>query len=227
MAFKRRFARKRINRRRKAPRYTKKGRGQLRSNFVETLDAGYVLTNVGGVFGVSFASIPQHLEYGRLYRQFCITKLEVILVPEYNAAEFNAASYNSSLTPTFPAVAWGGVARISHAPVFSADVTAPSNEISVLTNNRCKVRQVTQNAPIFMSCRPVAALGQQNQEAILLNTAPVSKRNQWLSTDTNGANIVHKGIQYWTTQRVNGSNDIQNTCAKIFYRVHFALRDPK
>jgi len=205
-----------------------KSRGQMKSNFVETLDAGYMNCNTGNIAGVQFVSVPQHQHYADLYRQYCITKLEIILVPEYNVAEVNAAAYNNSITAggtTFPAPTYSGVARIAYAPLFSADAGIPSNEITVLTNNSAKIRQLTQNRPIRMVCRPVAALAQRDD--IYGTQIPVSKRGQWLSTGTNGANVVHKGIQYWVTQQVNGAYAVQFTVAHVYYKVHFKLRDPK
>lgn len=224
MPYKRRFARKRRVNRRKAPRYANK-RGQLRSNFVETLDAGYLNSNTGTIISAAFNQIPQHQAYALLYRQFCITKLDVIVVPEYNTAEYNAAAYNSSIA-TGGSPAFGNVARITHAPVFSGDVITPSTEVVVLTNNRSRIRQLTQNKPIKMTCRPVPSLNQQDGNALIPSTVPVSKRGQWLSTDTADA-ILWKGIQCWISQQINGNYFVNMTVAKVFYKIHFALRDPK
>lgn len=202
-----------------------KANGQLSSNFVETLDAGYMNCNTGNIAGVQFNSIPQHTEYANLYRQFCITKLEIILVPEYNVAEVNAATYNSTLSSSGLPTSYSAVARIVHAPVMSADVLAPSTEVGVLSNNRSKIRQLTQNKPIKMTCRPVPALEQR--DAVYGFQIPVSKRGQWLSTNSVGAGVVWKGIQYWCSQQVNGAYGVQFTVARVFYKVHFKLRDPK
>jgi len=204
--------------------YKRKGnRGQMKSNFVEVLDGGYMNGNTGNIAGVQFQSIPQHTDYAALYRQFCITKLEIILVPEYNVAEVNAATYNNSLTGPTPV--YSGVARLAYAPVFSADVSAPSNEITVLTNNSAKIRQLFSNKPVKMVCRPVPALTQR--DAVYGTNIAVSKRGQWLSTGTDGAQVPHKGIQYWCTQQVNGAYAVSYTVAHVYYKVHFKLRDPK
>lgn len=233
MAFKRRFAKKRrVVRRRRTT------RPQLNATYTEMVDAGYIQSNMGALASVSFSSIPQHEAYGVLWRQFCIRKLQIVIIPEWNSYDANQASYNASpsldLSGGLMNLALGGAIapafgspRLAYAPVFTANAGNPANEISVLSNNRAKLITLGRGI-VKINCRPVAALGQTNLNAALLESEAVSKRNQWLSCGS-GDNVLHRGIQVYCSQYNSGavSPTDNRPIARIYYKVTFSLRDPK
>jgi len=238
--FKRRYAKKRrVVRRRRAP------RSQLTATYTEMLQGGAISTNTGAIASVSFDSIPQHESYAALWRQFCIRKFQMIIIPEWNSFEGNQASYNASPTPVLDehgdpvldlsgnpltgAIAPSyGQPRLAYAPVFTANAGTPSSELTVLTNNKAKLFTLGLSKIVKINTYPVANLGQTNLNSALLESEAVSKRNQWLSTDT-GQNVLHRGIQLYCSQYNSGSISPTDNrvIARVYYKVTFSLRDPK
>lgn len=231
---KRRFAPKR-----RVVRKKRTHRPQLSATYTEMVDAGMVQSNKGYIASVSFDSIPQHTEYATLFRQYCIRKLQLIIVPEWNAFEGNQAAYNASPTLDLSGglmnLALGGPIapsysqpRLVYNSVFTANTAEPANEIAVLAQNTAKIRSLGVNRILKINCTPVASLGQQNLNSILLESEAVSKRNQWLST-SGGANVLHKGVSMYCSQMNSGSTSPsdQRPIAHIFYKVTFSLRDPR
>lgn len=202
-----RFARKRVMRRAVAPTRT----------FTEVLDAGDISTNAGGTFKVQFDSIPQYQEYSKLYRQFCIKKLQVMLLPLYTDAEINTAlagGLNYQAT------------RIAFAVNDTPQLTAPASELAVLEDNGAKV--VLGHKKISINCWPKPDLTMVSPGLVTNTYVGVRNRKAvWLNTDApgqaySGTSISHGGISFWVT------NNLANASIpvfKVYYKVTFALRD--
>lgn len=185
--------------------------------FTECLSAGPINTNNGGVFKTRITDIPQHADYARLYSQFCIRKLKVVLLPRYGSSEPNAAL--AGLTAV----------DIQNTRIaFSIDDTParlnPANEIDVLSNNGAKV--VTGHKKVTITCwpRPDLAMFDTNSGAV---PAVNTKKSVWLNfnnpeTGNNGETIQHGGISYWVT----GSSALASyDCYDAYFYVTFSVRD--
>lgn len=173
----------------------------LRSSpvFTESVNQPLVTSGTGGVFNVAFSTIPQYVNYQRLYRTFRILKLQVLILPDQTTGE------------SIPAGSASTVGRFVYAVNDSADLPAPANELEVLEDNGCKIRSTSR--PIKVSCRPQPAL---TSNGVLVN----STRNQWVDIDT-GLNILHNGISFWFSNFA-GTQECQ-----IYYKITFALKDPR
>lgn len=185
--------------------------------FTETLDAGVINCNAGGEFKVSFDSIPQYQEYAKLYRQFCIKKLTVMLLPLYTQSEINTALGTLDYQAT----------RVAFAVNDTPETFNPTSELEVLQSNGSKV--VLGHKKITMSCWPKPDLTMTSVGAIVNSYVAVRQRKAlWLNTTAtgnayDGQSITHSGISYWV------SNNLANLSVpvfKVYYKVQFALRDP-
>lgn len=208
----RRGMRKRVARRRVIR------RGAVASRvFTEVLDAGQLDSNAGGTFKVAFNSIPQYAEYSKLYRQFCIKKLQVMLLPLYTDAEINTGLGTLNYQAT----------RIAFAVNDTPMLTNPGSELQVLEDNGAKI--VLGHKKININCWPKPDLTLV-QPGIVTNTyASVRQRKAvWLNTDApgqaySGVAIDHGGISYWVT---NQPANLGVPVFKVYYKVTFAMRDP-
>lgn len=216
----RRMGRKRASRpyrRAKAMRIRRAARGTSMRVFTEVVDAGQLQTNTGGTFKVSFDSIPQVAEYSKLYRQFCIKKLQVMLLPLYTDAEINTAlgtlNYEAS--------------RVAFAITDTPEQVNPGSELDVLQENGAKV--VLGHKKITINCWPKPDLTQVSPGVLTNQYVAVRQRKAvWLNTDApnqaySGTNITHGGISYWVSNNLaNASIDV----FQVYYKITFALRDP-
>lgn len=213
-AMRRRFGRRRPLIRR--PRVTRPVRSSSRT-FTEVLDGGSLSSNAGGTFKVNFNSIPQAASYAKLYRQFCIRKLQVMLLPLYTDAEMNTALGTLDYQATRVAFS------ISDTPM----LTVPASELDVLTQNGARV--VIGHKKILITCWPKPDLTEVVPGIITNTYAAVRQRKSvWLNTDTagqayDGQDVLHGGISYWV------SNNLANMGVpvfKVYFKVTFAMRDP-
>lgn len=185
--------------------------------FTEVLDAGDLYSNAGGVFKVAFNSIPQYNEYSKLYRQFCIKKLQVMLLPLYTDSEINTATGTLNYQAT----------RIAWAVNDTPQLTSPGSELEVLEDNGAKV--VIGHRKININCWPKPDLTMVSP-GLVSNTyvATRTRKAVWLNTDAtgqaySGVGITHGGIGYWV------SNNLANAGIPVFkayYKVTFSMRDP-
>lgn len=185
--------------------------------FTEVLDAGQLDSNAGGVFKVAFNSIPQYTEYSKLYRQFCIKKLQVMLLPLYTDAEINTGLGTLDYQAT----------RIAWAVNDTPQLTAPASELEVLEDNGAKV--VIGHKKININCWPKPDLTMVAPGTLSNTYVGVRTRKAlWLNTDAagqaySGTGITHAGISYWV------SNNLANAGVpvfKVYFKVTFAMRDP-
>lgn len=185
--------------------------------FTEVLDAGELDSNTGGTFKVQFDSIPQYQEYSKLYRQFCIKKLQVMLLPLYTDAEINTGLGTLNYQAT----------RIAFSVNDTPQLTNPTSELDVLEDNGAKV--VLGHKKININCWPKPDLTMTSPGLVSNTYVGVRTRKAiWLNTDApgqaySGVDISHGGISYWI------SNNLANAPVpvfKVYYKVTFAMRDP-
>lgn len=183
--------------------------------YTEMLAAGNVQLNTGGTFVCRFADIPQAAQYSNLYKQFCIKKLQVMLLPRLN-------SYDANTTASIATSYW--LPRIVYSVDDTPGLQAPVNEISVLTDNGAKVLTMAQKTTL--TCWPKPAIGSQD---LFTGTYVATRQRQqvWLNTESGdvsnpGVNVQHNGIRYWIS-----GNPLYNEFAfDVYYRITFQLRDP-
>lgn len=194
--------------------------------FTETLAASPVLSNTGGQFNVTFKSVPQWQSYATLYKQFCIRRLQVILVPR-----FSAADQNNSIG--FSGAGGYTTSRFVYSVDTTPDQVSPATELAVLENNGAKIR--TGSRMIKISCVPKpSTIIQANTGAVGLSQAAMRIRGpMWFNLPNNdddvstGENVLHGTIRYWCSQALASpaSTDPQ-VIYDTYYKVTFSLRDP-
>lgn len=186
--------------------------------FTECLYAGTLGTNQGGIFNCRMSDLPQVSDYARLYSQFAIKKLKVVLLPKYGPSEPNAAL--AGLT----AVDIQNI-RMAYAINTTPDKVAPTSELDVLTDNGAKV--VVGHKKLTISCVPKPDLCMKDAFS---NSFPAVRRRglTWLNfnnpeTGSNGETIEHDGISYWISQ---GNTAIAPFDAyDAYYYITFSVRD--
>lgn len=160
--------------------------------FTEMLQAGDLQINAGSQFVCKMSDVPQYANYSVLYKQFCIKKLQVMILPRLN--EFGSGTGTTTGTSYW-------VPRLAYCIDSTPSTANPPNELSVLENNGAKV--VMMNKKISITCYPKPSLGMQD----MVNGGNVATRFKgpvWLNTDStdvayNGLNINHGAIRYWIT----------------------------
>lgn len=196
----------------------RRGRNKaLSRTFTEVYDGGTLSTNTGSIFSTSFNSIPQAVPYAELYRQFCIKKLQVMLLPLYTDAEINTALGTLDYQAT----------RIAFAVTDTPNQVNPTSELDVLTENGAKV--VLGHKKVTMTCWPKPYLTQVVPGIVTNDYVAVRQRKAlWLNTkafgQTNdGQDVPHGGISFWIS---NNLANASTPCFKVYYKVTFAMRDP-
>ena len=187
--------------------------------FTEMLQAGQLFAGAGGVFKASMAALPELSQYSALYSQYCIKRLEVILLPTYSSQEQNQAQSNFVNPVTTLGVAQS---RLAYAINDTSNEPNPLNELSVLEDNGCRVVPILSKA-IRLSCAPVADVGVVDRNSILGVSVAESKKHRWLSFDS-GSEILHSGISYWISGASTGSAP---PVVDVYYRITFSVRDPR
>lgn len=183
--------------------------------FTETFIGNPILfnqTSAGNSTGLiqnSLNQLPQVAEYTALYNQYCIKRITAIFVPAYNVADTNIPL---SATPV-------DAPRMVYAIQDSAQQVAPSVESDVLQDNGCKIRMFTK--PIKVSWRPKPAVA----DAVVAGGFVANTRRglQWLTTAA--TTVAHNGLAYSFTNSVPIAGT--PTLASVYFKVTFALKDPK
>lgn len=180
--------------------------------FTEMVEASDIQVNAGGIFSVKFNSLPQATQYSSLYKQFCIKKLQVILLPNYGATD---PSLIVSGTQNF---------RLAFAVDDTPSLNVPSSELDVITANGSKV--VVGQKKIVINCKPkpdlsilapgIGYVAMRQRSAVWLNTDATEVGNS-------GTGLTHYGIRYWVT---GGPISPAYSAFKTFFKVTIGLRDP-
>lgn len=181
--------------------------------YTELVDAGEVQNNAGGVFLCRFADIPQRTSYSTLYKQFCIKKLQVLLLPKFTERYAGDPTNNFLQVP-----------RIAYSIDDSPATTIPASEIDVLTDNGCKVKEMKNK--ITLTCYPkptVASIDLSSATAV----ATRQRKQIWFNTTSNdvtndGTLVQHGGIRYY----ISANPAFNNYEYNVYYRITFQMRDP-
>lgn len=212
----------------KAPRTTWRKRRMFnpQPTFTETFRPGYAATlstNTGTLFYVNMnMMLPAQLtSYSTLYNQYCIRKLQVIIIPRYTNTDIN--------------VSVGGVTNLfqnqyAYSIVDTPDVIAPGSMNDVLQDNGCRISTMGTK-PLRITCRPKPSIETSSNGTSGGAVAIRLKGQQWFNfnnTDTNptvqGQGVNHAGISLY----LQNNNAAQTTIvADVYYKLTFSLRDPK
>jgi len=198
----------------------------MRSNpqpvFTETWDAGALTVPIGGglggLFNMSFASLPQSSQYANLYRQFRILKNVWMLLPRYTQTD-----PNSTTTPSFAAP------RICYAVNDTAAQVNPSTEIAVLQSNGARIVSGLGTRLIRISSRPVPEL-YIGQPSVVPTPVAMNKKAVWLNTpnvnNTASANtVLHQGVTWFITAPANTSTGAV-VVFDVFCKTTVQFKDP-
>lgn len=183
--------------------------------FTEVYNAGGLSVNSGGVFTTTMSAIPQAGQYAALYKQFCIKKLEVTLIPRLNSFDPNTAG-GTGLSFWLP--------RIAYSVDDSPDVLPPLSELDVLTDNGVKL--VSMDKPIKMVCYPKPSI--QSIESGSGNPVATRQKKQvWFNhrnpdVAADGWSVQHGSIRYW----ISANTLLSDFQFDVYHKVTFACRDP-
>lgn len=183
--------------------------------FTEVYTTGSIPVNAGGVFSTTFSAIPQCAQYATLYKQFCIKKLEVTLMPRLNSYDPNTAG-SVGLSYWAPRLAYS----IDDTP----SVINPTSELDVLTDNGVKVVSLGSK-PIKMTCWPKPSISSVNVDGGKVATRQrkmvwFNQRNGEVTDD--GWSVPHGNIRYW----ISSNPLLSDYQFDVYYKVTFACRDP-
>lgn len=198
-------ARKRMGYRKRYPR-----RNPVHT-FTEMISASDVYTGTGGVWTCKFTDIPQASNYSNLYKQFCIKKFQVILLPNYGAVD-----------PAFIASA-AQTARLAFAVDDTPSLNVPTSELDVITANGAKV--VVGPKKTVITCRPKPNILTVSKGPGVIATrirGPVWLNTDALEVNNSGTNVDHFGIRYWCS---TGPLSVGSAQYSVYYKITFALRD--
>lgn len=185
---------------------------------VQLDQGGQVSTNSGGVFRVRFQDIPQAAQYSQLYKQFCIKKLHVMLLPRYSNVDPNNA-IGVTLYDFFQT-------RLAFSIDDTPNVALPASEGDVLESNGAKI--VSGIKKIGITCYPKPDMTVYNNATGNFNSYRI-KKAVWFNTtnpaDVNysGADVQHGAIRYWLTGNPTVASYVQYD---VYFKVTFAMRDP-
>lgn len=214
-----RYNRRRMNRKRRAAGRRRAARKNIKTvshTFTEVLTTGSIPVNAGGVFYTTFSAIPQAASYAALYKQFCIKKLQVSLMPRLNSYDPNTAG-SVGLSYWAPRIAYS----IADTPA----VVNPTSELDVLTDNGVKVLTMG-NKPIRMTCYPKPSIsvisGADGNPVAVRQRKQVwfNQRNTEVAND--GWSVPHGNIRYW----ISANPLLSDFQFDVYYKITFAVRDP-
>lgn len=216
-----RYNRRRMNRkrraagRRRAARSVRKNIKTMSHTFTEVFTTGSIPVNAGGTFYTTFSQIPQCAQYATLYKQFCIKKLQVSLMPRLNSFDPNTAG-GTGLSFWAPRIAYS----IDDTP----NVISPTSELDVLTDNGVKVVSLG-NKPIKMTCYPKPSIGSTTVDGSTVATRQrklvwFNQRNTEVGND--GWSVPHGSIRYW----ISANPLLSDYQFDVYYKITFAVRDP-
>lgn len=184
--------------------------GSYQPSFSETFSAGTIQAGAGNIFSVRFNQIPEFQNYVNLYNSYQIRSVQVLLLPT------QVVNTQSVAVPIDPP-------RIAFAVQSTSQIATPAAELDVLNDNGCKIRLLTKPLKIRASMRPQLSEA-DNTTTGLVPVTETNKRAKWLSTSERGVAVEHSGITYWLTQNYTTAQISQ---VNVFFKVYFAMRDPK
>lgn len=231
-----------VRRRKNVARKIRKGKGMRRSRvpramslkttertFSEMFAGAPLLCNSGtndasGVLTVSLSSLPQVASYSQLYRQFCIRKVTWTLIPRFNSADQNGATYNGLVASS---TGWS-LGRFTYSIADTPGVVAPTNEIQVLQDNGAKI--VSTARKIVITHRPKPNLF----DPVQISSNPLYRINApvWFNTDAtgqgaySGTGVIHGGVRWFLQVPANGATSQPFVTYDVYGKITFSVRDP-
>lgn len=190
------------------------GRSRFTPTFTESFTGLPIV--VGGVgaqapvqlIANQIGQIPQFGDYATLYNQYQIRKVTAIFVPAYDT--YQAGSPAGATGTTCP--------RMVYAIQDSSLQAPPTSESDVLQDNGAKIRMFDR--PVKVSWRPVPAAA----DALTAGGfASVNRKYQWYGTTSAGVDHVGLALAFTHTIPPAGNPVI----AQVYYKITFALKDPK
>jgi len=180
--------------------------------FTETFVGTPINWSAGGTYATliqnNLGQIPQVAQYTDLYNQYQIRRVTAIFVPAYDT--YQAGAPAGASTAAAP--------RMVYAIQDSAQQLNPTNEADVLQDNGAKIRMF--NKPVKVSWRPTPAAAMALVQG---GFASVNRKYQWFGTTSTA--VQHNGLAlaFTSSLPVNGTPVL----AQVYYKITFALRDPK
>lgn len=174
-------------------------------------------TGLGRVFKVAFNDMTQWPQYMKLYTQYKINWVKLIVLPSYDTRN---ADINSGLNATGTA----GQARVVYSIQDSPNEVAPTSEAEVLTDNGCKIRTI--GSKWTCSFRPVPDVAMTTSTGVI----PVKiRKSQWFNFDdtTLSNNPEHGAVTAWITVPGTPGTEAKQVQYTVYYKMNFSLRDPK
>lgn len=180
-------------------------------SFTETISAGTVAGNSGGVFTASIDLLPQLAQYSNLYRQYKLNWVKVMLIPNFSEADSSQFLSQSGL----PRIAWA----VNTTP----GVAVPASEAQLLEDNGSKIRPITTQWSASFKPTPNIAVADIVGGGAIPTRMP---RNTFLNFLPAGTpNPEHYGISYWLSNiSAGGAPGLR---FNVYYKVNFSLRDPQ
>lgn len=190
------------------------GRTRYTPTFTETFVGPSIIYGGAGVNAQvqliqnNLGQIPQVADYTALYNQYQIRRVTAIFVPAYDTFQIG--------TPT--GATQTACPRMVYAIQDSAQQLNPATEADVLQDNGAKIRMFDK--PVKISWRPVAAAADALVQG---GFASVNRKYQWYGTTSTA--VQHNGLALaFTTALAPAGNP---TLANVYYKITFALKDPK
>lgn len=194
--------------------------------FSESMYAGTVSSNSGGIFQVRFNDIPQAPSYAKLWTQFCIKKLMVTLVPYLGGVDANQALAN--VAGSIPTRFTG---RLLTSIMSSPQETIPTSEVDLLIDNGVKIHVNSSGKPVRLVCYPKPEL-EAVDTGLLTNTyiGLRTKGLQWMNTSNaavtrDGQDVLHNGIRWWLNVPTTPPSAVV-AYYDVYYKITFGMRSP-
>lgn len=189
-----------------------------RSRYTPTFTETFVGTDIvwGGVGAAApiqliqnnVGQIPQFGDYSALYNQYQLRRVTAIFVPAYDT--YQAGSPTGATGTTAP--------RMVYAIQDSALQVAPTSEADVLQDNGCRIRMFDK--PIKVSWRPVSAAADAQ---VAGGFSSVNRKYQWYGVTSSAQ--LHNGLAIAFSSTLPPAGNA--TICKVYYKLTFALKDPK
>lgn len=156
----------------------------------------------------NLGQVPQVADYTALYNQYKIMKVTAIFVPAYDT--YQAGTPTGATGTQAP--------RMVYAIQDTSQQLAPVTEADVLQDNGAKIRMFDK--PVKVSWRPVSAAADALVQG---GFASVNRKSQWYGTLSTAVN--HNGLAIAFTSGLPPAGN--PTIANVYFKITFALRDPK
>lgn len=242
MVRRRRLVRRRPGLRRRGRKFVRRNYARAKASgfggrgvrtFTEMFSGGQWFANstgAGALIRCRMDDLDEVNQQSALQTQYCIRKMQVIIVPSFTSYDRNIASdnglgTNNVVNPGTP-LPFYGTTRIITSIQDSGNAVAPTSQSEALDDNGCKIRMLGSR-PLYLACRPKPALQQGSPGGGGTQFYQTNQRaTQWIEFDHGGSSIQHGGISTWSTLNVgNQAGDLPVGDYQI--KITFSVRDPR